>query len=129
MLLNKFFTIIHKEVIGESMTAQIKLNQEHEIFKAHFPEQPIVPGVCQIQMVSEVLAAHIRCTVTLSDARNVKYLMPIDPNKTPEMNIQFTKIADNEESCKVTVVFVNGGQVYSKMTLTYHVVRDNSNIQ
>ena len=52
ILLNSLYTIL------ESNFNQIivKLgNKEHPVFKAHFPEQPILPGFLQIDIISEIL--------------------------------------------------------------------------
>ena len=38
----------------EGISAQIKLNPKHEIFKGHFPGKPIMPGVCMIQIIKEL---------------------------------------------------------------------------
>lgn len=129
MLLNEFFNIINTETVGEYLTTQIRLNPGHEIFKAHFPGKPVVPGVCQIQIISEIIAAQIHCEVILTDAKNVKYLLPIDPRKTHELIVKITLTAHKDDFYKATATFTCNEQIYSKMTLTYHVVRNNSNIQ
>ncbi|MGM9805775.1 MAG: hypothetical protein ACI3Z7_04985 [Candidatus Aphodosoma sp.] len=128
MLLNKFFYITHTETTAGCLTVLARFNQEHEIFKAHFPGNPVTPGVCQIQMVSEIISAHIGREAILTDAKNIKYLLPIDPISTPEVAIQLTQTASGAESCKVTAVFTEDEKIFSKMTLTYHVVCNNPNI-
>ena len=40
----------------EAMTADIRLLPDNVIYKAHFPEKPITPGVCIVQMAVELFA-------------------------------------------------------------------------
>ena len=58
MLLGDFFEIsdINNAENG-SIEALIKINKDHAIFNGHFPEFPIVPGVCMIQMVKEIVCS------------------------------------------------------------------------
>ena len=51
MLKNDFFTFTALQLEGDMVTTNIELNAAHSIFKGHFPGQPIVPGVCMMQMV------------------------------------------------------------------------------
>ena len=55
-LRNDFYTVKEKKQISEKeISVVIELNQQHAIYSGHFPDQPIVPGVCQIQIVKELL--------------------------------------------------------------------------
>ncbi len=128
MLQNSFFYIIKEELKGEGLAVSIRLNPNHAIYKAHFPGRPITPGVCQIQIVTEVLSSFLGKEVYLTDIRNVKYMSVISPEEVTELTVGFLKITDNDDVCKVTVVFQRDEQLFSKMSMTYHVVRDNSNI-
>ncbi|MCD8317557.1 MAG: beta-hydroxyacyl-ACP dehydratase [Paraprevotella sp.] len=126
--MNKFFHIIRKERGEESWTVWIRLNPDHEIYKAHFPSAPITPGVCQIQMITEVLSLHLGCEVFLTEIKNVKYIAVISPEEHTEWAIKLMKIVENGEECKISASFAIGEQVFSKMSMTYHVVRDHSDI-
>jgi 3-hydroxyacyl-[acyl-carrier-protein] dehydratase len=89
MLLNDFFTIV--ELNGElpSFKAVLALNTRHRIFEGHFPGQPVVPGVCLMQMVQEVTALALNDgSLRLSRADQMKFLLPIDPGKTGELEMK-----------------------------------------
>jgi 3-hydroxyacyl-[acyl-carrier-protein] dehydratase len=111
------------------VVAHVALNPEHKIYKAHFPGQPITPGVCQIQMVTELLSLQLGAKVELTDIKNVKYMAVISPEETQEFDIRILKMAEADGVCKLMVVMEGTERVFSKMSLTYHVVRNNSDIQ
>ena len=129
MLQNSFYKIVNMDSGQHDCTATICLNREHEIYKAHFPGQPVTPGVCQIQIVTEILALQLNENVYLSDIKNVKYMAVISPEEVSELTVDIQLKAREQDSCKVNALFRSGEQRFSKMSMTYHVVRDNSNIQ
>lgn len=129
MLQNSFYKIVNMDSGQQDCTAMICLNREHEIYKAHFPGQPVTPGVCQIQIVTEILALQLNEEVYLSDIKNVKYMAVISPEEVSELTVDIQLKAREQDSCKVNALFRSGEQIFSKMSMTYHVVRDNSNIQ
>ena len=39
----------------EKIEAEISIDVHHKIFEGHFPGQPVLPGVCMIQIVKELV--------------------------------------------------------------------------
>lgn len=128
MLLNKFFHITAKMPSPDTPGFAIRLNPEHEIYKAHFPGHPVTPGVCQIQIVTELLALHLGEEVRLTDVKNVKFMAVVSPRETTDLSVKFTKIATNGDTCKITAILDDGEQIFSKMSMTYHVVRNHPDL-
>ncbi|MGE0638569.1 MAG: 3-hydroxyacyl-ACP dehydratase [Bacteroidia bacterium] len=67
--------------------AQIKLNASHAIFKGHFPESPVVPGVCLIQISKEMLEKSLDATTQLVQSSQVKFLAVVDPTVNAVLQI------------------------------------------
>jgi 3-hydroxyacyl-[acyl-carrier-protein] dehydratase len=59
--------------------AEVELNATHAIFKGHFPDNPVVPGVCLIQISKEVLEKLLDATTQLVQSSQVKFLAVVDP--------------------------------------------------
>ncbi|KAB6403026.1 3-hydroxylacyl-ACP dehydratase, partial [Bacteroides xylanisolvens] len=52
MLLDNFYTILSSESSDSTTwTIQIELNPAHTVYQGHFPEHPVVPGVCLLQLI------------------------------------------------------------------------------
>ena len=64
------------------------LNPDHSIFKGHFPGAPITPGVCQIEIVKEVLEEILGKTLILSEAKNIKFTHTIDPRQNTLLDLE-----------------------------------------
>lgn len=70
------------------LTASVTLNAKHSIFEGHFPGQPVLPGVCQLGLVKELLQQHFGKALKMSKADQVKFMAMVDPRKTPDLEIQ-----------------------------------------
>lgn len=88
LLLDDFFKIneiIHNEDNHDRLTAGISLNPNHEIYNGHFPGNPVVPGVCLIQIIREVLSEHFCKELTLVKADEAKFMNMINPQLSPDL--------------------------------------------
>ncbi|MBX2933487.1 MAG: 3-hydroxyacyl-ACP dehydratase [Ferruginibacter sp.] len=79
ILLNDFFTIDEKTVSETEIKAQLHINAGHRIFEGHFPSQPVVPGVCMMQMIKEILETVLEKQTNLIEAAELKFLAVINP--------------------------------------------------
>lgn len=96
MLLNDLFTFTDILAEGNMITANVKLDPLHEIFKGHFPGEPVLPGVCQAQMVKELLELHLKKQTKLIKAADIKFLSIITPeeNKLIQMELKISYLED-----------------------------------
>ena len=96
MLIEGLYTILFQEKNEQGLTATVKLHKEHEVFKGHFPGNPVMPGVCMIQMIKELTESHLKKDLFLTVASNVKFMAIIDPtvNETIDLSLNITKEND-----------------------------------
>jgi 3-hydroxyacyl-[acyl-carrier-protein] dehydratase len=87
MLKENFYTI---QELDNNGVAILELNAAHQIFSGHFPGQPVVPGVCLMQMVKEVLEERLQLKTRLKQAANLKFISPVDPRATPELQLNLS---------------------------------------
>lgn len=80
---------------GDKATYDVYFDPSHDIYKAHFPEQPVTPGVCIIQMVSELASSLTEKKLTLRCAKNVKFLSLLIPNKEIPVQVEL-KVEHND---------------------------------
>ncbi len=115
MLLNDFFTynVVDKE--QDKWNCQIEINPDHEIYKGHFPGLPIMPGVCQVQIVQEVISDLLKMKYKLRGARDIKFLNFIDPRQTTELNLELSVKQNEEDSISVSALMLNEEVNFLKM--------------
>ncbi|MGS0525410.1 3-hydroxyacyl-ACP dehydratase FabZ family protein [Zobellia nedashkovskayae] len=106
MLIEGLYTVKSFEKEEQTVKATVKLNAAHEVFKGHFPGNPVMPGVCMIQIIKELTEQATGKTLFLSVASNVKFMAIINPEKND--TIQLTLNVTEE-----------GGTVKVKNTTTF----------
>ncbi len=96
MLEGSFYTIHNPQVEEASFTAELRFDAAHEIFEGHFPGQPVVPGVCMMQLIKEQFNKIIQQNYTLREGQNIKFLAMIDPTQTlaVQLNLSWQPAAE-----------------------------------
>lgn len=122
MLNNSFYQVINKQETDGRITLTVEFNAAHKIFEGHFPGQPVVPGVCMLQMIKEQLAGHIQKQIILREAAQVKYLNMITPATVPVADIVITFQLTDEQLCTVTATITAGTINYCKAKLLFGVI-------
>ncbi|MBS1754357.1 MAG: 3-hydroxyacyl-ACP dehydratase [Ferruginibacter sp.] len=101
ILLNDFFTIDEKTVSDTEIKTQLHINAGHRIFEGHFPNQPVVPGVCMMQMIKEILEHILGKETNLVQATDMKFLAIINPQEKNLIQASIKYVAS--ESGKISI--------------------------
>lgn len=106
MLQGNFFTISNIETTNFDVKATLVINTGHEIFVGHFPGQPVVPGVCMMQMVKEIMETVTGKKMDLIKSAEMKFLAIIDPshNNIISATLKYA-INDNQNMIVAAVLF------------------------
>lgn len=100
MLEGEFFTIEQSEISTGHISAAIHLNPEHPVYEGHFPGMPVVPGVCQVQMVKEILCSAREGQFLLTDSKMCKFINMMNPKEATGLkcDISWSENPDGEIS-------------------------------
>ena len=96
MLLTDFYTIDHTIPSDSGTMFHIKLNPNHVIYSGHFPGQPVLPGVCTLQIIKECVQQLVHTKLQYAQIALCKFLRYVDPAQCNEMalNISVNKKED-----------------------------------
>lgn len=100
MFKTPFYTVQKIDSLGNLHTITIKLNIEHPIYKGHFPQQPVVPGVCTLQIIKECVSDITKKDIRYSTIPSCKFTSLIVPS---EELIELTIDLDANYSCNASV--------------------------
>ena len=117
-LINDFFEVIALTPSEGELRWKVKFNPEHFIYKAHFPGNPVTPGVCLVQMAAEILGEQYHKQFMLSQLKNIKFKKIVEPGDEP--TFVFTKLVFDETQLSVQVSIEDEETQYVKMSLLYH---------
>lgn len=96
MLKDNFYTVLSLKTEEETLHVKVKLNEEHEIFKGHFPSVPVVPGVCITHILTEILSEKLGHELMMSEGKQIKFLAVVNPKECLEMDYEITYSVSEE---------------------------------
>lgn len=121
MLNNDFFHIVSIHEDKGALKAVIKINAAHQIFEGHFPGQPVVPGVCMIQIVKELLITVTGEEPLLKGGDYFKFLAILDPTKNDEVNADIKYTEDDNGQLDVQASLYHDQLTYLKLKARFIV--------
>lgn len=95
LLRNNLYYIIAQD--ESSFT--IRFDASHPIFAGHFPGHPIVSGACLLQIAEELASLQAGRTVRFMALRNLKFRLPVTPDKQVTIRINNGKIEIETYMC------------------------------
>ncbi len=121
MLIKDFYTIVDLAENNSHVLCIIDLNEDHRVYEGHFKGQPVVPGVIQLQLLKEVLENHLALDLFMSNVIQVKYLVPIIPQKAPRLELSFQKIQVEETKISANATIGFGDQIFTKAKIGFDI--------
>lgn len=119
-MLEDFYTVTKKLMTEKGFDAKIVLNKEHLIYKAHFPGNPITPGVCILQICQELVAGHCGKPLYMTGAKNIKFLNVLNPLEHSE--VVFTvEYNETEAGIKAMVNIHDEEKGFAKISAEYQI--------
>ncbi len=111
-----FYRVHNLEQEEGRLTCGVSYNAAHPIFGGHFPGQPVVPGVCTMDMIKDLLEETFGKKLILRSTGQVKFLQLILPDVTPEVMVSWQ---EKEEGYAVSADLKNAGKSIFKMNAVY----------
>ncbi|MBN1416842.1 MAG: hydroxymyristoyl-ACP dehydratase [Bacteroidales bacterium] len=107
--LNDLYVIkdIQEDSQGGRVIIQTEINPDHALFGGHFPGSPVLPGVCTIQIMKELLIFHLGTRLELRKAGTIKYLSFINPevNRLINFDLQVKETEEGQLAVSATVFY------------------------
>ncbi len=101
----------------------LKINWAHDIFSGHFPENPVLPGVVQVQMVTEVFNKAMNGNFILARASTIKYPNMVVPKICDILTIDIQVMKPDSSDYGINATLVHENLTFLK--LKGHFVPDD----
>jgi 3-hydroxyacyl-[acyl-carrier-protein] dehydratase len=115
MLIPDFYTIQQFDRSKEQIFAKLLLNKEHDVYKGHFPDQPVVPGVVQLQIIKELVEKTLEKELVLNEIVSAKYLNMINPLLIDLIDIEINLLSCEQDNYKFDAKILNNETVFLKL--------------
>ena len=119
MLLKDFYKVTNLAVADGSATAHITINKNHDVFKGHFPGNPVTPGVCMMQIIKELTEQVVNEQLFMQSSNNVKVMAIRKPEGNPDLVLTLDISEDDDGNFKVKNVTKFDETVALKLSTTF----------
>ena len=95
-ILPEYYSVLEAHIADGEASFTVKLNPDCRVYRGHFPGEPIAPGVCNIQMLTECASKAVGKSLLLSKIRQCRFTALVTPKETPflDIRLQWRKEAD-----------------------------------
>ncbi len=105
-----------------SVKATVRFNKDDDIFKGHFPSVPVVPGVCMVQIMKEIISEIIKKQIFLGKADEVKFINMVNPEVNPEIEIDIKIKKFTEDNISVNGIFYFRDVIFIKIRADFKII-------
>lgn len=113
---DNFYIVRSLEIAGSgAFKGEVELLPEHPIYEGHFPQQPVVPGVCTLTIIRESLGKALQRQVSFSAIKECKYLSALLPFEGLILMLDFQLV---ESQLRGTVSRADDSRIVLKLKAT-----------
>ncbi len=122
-LLHNFYTEISSDFSqnNSAFSSSIRFNPKHEVYKGHFPQIAIAPGVVLIQIIKEILMDKFQKKLRLVEGDNIKFLALINPNEIADFQVDFT-VKRVEGILEVSASYIHNNKAFTKFKGKFRII-------
>jgi 3-hydroxyacyl-[acyl-carrier-protein] dehydratase len=120
MLSGDFYTIDGLHTEEQTIRATLIINSGHRIFEGHFPGFPVVPGVCMMQIIKELLEEITLKKTRLIRADHAKFLSVINPLDQPRIEAEIKYHFKENGEIWVTAILFKEKTIFLKYQAVFN---------
>lgn len=116
-LQDDFYTILRAAPADGRTHYDLRLDPAHPIYRAHFPGQPVTPGVCLIRIVQELAAHEIGRPLALRHVDKARFLHTLDPREHAQVQVSLALSPLPEGGWQADADISAGETLFTRMRL------------
>lgn len=122
MILNDTFYTVTELTKGENaVDATIKLNASHAIFEGHFPNNPVTPGVVEMEIVKEILSLGLEKPLKMKTMSSCKFLAVLNPINVENVHVKISITEMDDAFVRISGQLAEDTTTFLKIAATYMI--------
>lgn len=97
MLVKDLYSIDKTSPIEGGALFIVSIHPDCEVYKGHFPGEPVTPGVCSVQMIKECAEKVLGYPTRITEIKSCRFYRPITPIVLPKAQIKI--FVDGQNVC------------------------------
>ncbi len=108
---------VHVEQVAEDqIISEFVFKRSMALFKGHFPEKPLLPGIVQLEMVRYSLETQLALTLAIGSIKKTKFTDQILPEDTIGLDIGFK---EDQGAIAARATVKANGRMAGKVIITF----------
>lgn len=117
------FVGLDPDIDSQPGVAHFVFDEKLDFFSGHFPDEPILPGVFQIEMVRVTLEKMLNETLRIHSVKSAKFMKKVTPSE--KLSVAVNRF-DKDGKIQVKAVIKTGEHDVSKFTIFFTKQIQNS---
>ncbi|MCD8289203.1 MAG: beta-hydroxyacyl-ACP dehydratase [Prevotella sp.] len=110
----KYYRILNAQCNGHDGVFNIALLPDCEVYKGHFPGNPVSPGVCNILMIKELAESMAERKLFIKTIRRCRFTNVITPAACPELYVKIN-LADTAGGYEIIASVYDNERAYLEL--------------
>ena len=116
--MEKVYSILEAHENEGDINYLIDIDFSHPVFKGHFSEKSVLPGVMMCDIVRYLVSDKLRIKVQLVLAKNIKFLKMVVPSEDNTYNVKIS-IVEDQEKYNIRAIISQNDDAYFKLNAKY----------
>jgi len=122
MLVDDIYTIKDKRITPAGFDVDVSFDETNAIYKAHFPGNPITPGVCLIEVLKQLIESQFTVKLFMKTVRNIKFLQVVIPDSNKTVTYKISSNINEDRTITATVTIENNEVCFAKISTIYTIL-------
>ena len=96
----------------------VALLTDCDVYRGHFPQEPICPGVFNMQMVKECTEAFVGKKLHQTSVKQCRLVSLMTPTKCSEVDVRIDVLSASESSFTIKASIFDQEQIYMELLLS-----------
>lgn len=115
MLIDNFYKVLSSAHEDNEWHFEVVLPVSCHIYRGHFPEKPIAPGVCLIEMVRELSEQAIGRPLRITSITKCKFSALLLPSDTDVLQVNIRLLSSNDNEITIDASVCKQATTYTRM--------------
>ncbi len=113
ILENNYYKVLSRSRHSEtSVTFRVALLPDCDVYRGHFPGNPVCPGVCTMQMIRECAETFLGKSLHQPVVSQCRFVTLMTPAECPEVDIKMEILTATDQSFTVKATVSDSDNIY-----------------
>ena len=106
----KQLEVCHQDVA--TVIYHVALLPDCNVYRGHFPDEPVCPGVCNMQMIKECTEEFVGKQLHQTSVKQCRLTALMTPAECPDVNVRIDVLSASEQSFTIKASIYDHKQIY-----------------